>query len=103
MWKASPFGTRFDATALSCDLGIGKPDPAIYQWAADELGVLPADCLFIGDGADRELAGAAALGMRVLRTTEFADTDAHWLGPTIAGLPDLLTLPELQEVSGPLG
>jgi putative hydrolase of the HAD superfamily len=92
VWKASPFGTRFDATALSCDLGFGKPDPAIYQWAADALGVVPADCLFVGDGADGELAGAAALGMDVLRTTEFADTDPHWPGPTIDALPDLLEI-----------
>jgi putative hydrolase of the HAD superfamily len=92
VWKASPFGTRFDAAALSCELGVGKPDPAIYQWAADALGVVPTDCLFIGDGADGELAGATALGMRVLRTLEFADTDPHWPGPTIDGLPDLLEL-----------
>jgi putative hydrolase of the HAD superfamily len=95
VWKTSPFGSRFDATALSCDLGVGKPDPAIYRWAADALGVAPADCLFVGDGADGELAGAAALGMRVLRTTEFADTDPHWPGPTIDGLPELLEITDL--------
>ncbi len=89
-WKSSPFGSRFDAVALSCELGLGKPDPAIYRWATDALGVTPQQCLYVGDGADGELAGAAALGMTVLRTTEFADTDPTWPGPTISALTDLI-------------
>jgi putative hydrolase of the HAD superfamily len=91
IWKSSPFGDRFDAVALSCELGLGKPDPAIYRWATDALGVTPQQCLYVGDGADGELAGAAALGMTVLRTTEFADTDPTWPGPTISALTELTT------------
>ena len=44
-----------------------------------------------GDGADGELAGAAAVGMTVLRTTEHQDTDPGWIGPVIANLRDLPT------------
>ena len=45
----------------------------------------------MGDGADGELAGAAAVGMTVLRTTEHQDTDPGWIGPVIANLRDLPT------------
>lgn len=40
-----------------------KPDPAIYLLACRRLGVAPEDCVFVGDGGDRELEGAAAVGM----------------------------------------
>ncbi len=92
VWKDSAFGTRFDALAFSCDLGVGKPDPAIYRWAADAVGVPPERCLFVGDGAGGELAGAAAVGMSVVRTTEFAHSDPSWAGPTIGALSELVDL-----------
>jgi putative hydrolase of the HAD superfamily len=53
--------------------------------------VPPAACVYVGDGADEELAGATALGMRAIRTTEHADSDPAWTGPTITTLPETLT------------
>jgi putative hydrolase of the HAD superfamily len=89
-WPASPFGGRFDTAVFSCVLGVGKPEPAIYRAATGALGVDPRDCLYVGDGADRELPGAAALGMTVLRTTEFADSDPTWPGLSIPALSAVL-------------
>jgi putative hydrolase of the HAD superfamily len=91
-FRDSPLAARFDATAFSSELGVAKPDPAIYLAACRELEVAPAACVYVGDGADRELVAAAALGMRVIRTTEHTDTDPSWSGPVIRTLPDLLTV-----------
>ncbi|MFI5851893.1 HAD family hydrolase [Micromonospora chalcea] len=88
-WAAGPLARRFDVAVFSSAVGLAKPDPAIYRTAADRLGVAPADCVYVGDGADGELAGAAAVGMTVLRTTEHQDTDPGWIGPVIANLRDL--------------
>ncbi|WBB92026.1 HAD-IA family hydrolase [Verrucosispora sp. WMMC514] len=88
-WPQSPLAQRFDAAVFSCDVGLAKPDPAIYHLAAERLGVGPAECIFVGDGADGELAGAAAAGMTVFRTTEHNDTDPSWGGPAFATLGDL--------------
>jgi len=63
-WPGSPLAARFDAVVFSCDVGLAKP-PAIYRAAADRLGADPATCVFVGDGADGELPGAAAVGMAV--------------------------------------
>ena len=71
-------------------LGSYKPDPAIYRTAAQRLGVAPGDCVYVGDGADGELAGAAAVGMTVLRTTEHQDTEPGWIGTVIANLGQVL-------------
>ncbi|MFC0101203.1 HAD family hydrolase [Micromonospora marina] len=88
-WASGPLARRFGVAVFSCEVGLAKPDPAIYRTAAQRLGVAPADCVYVGDGADGELAGAAAVGMTVLRTTEHQDTDAGWAGPVIANLRDL--------------
>ncbi|MGH3682149.1 MAG: HAD family hydrolase [Natronosporangium sp.] len=103
-FRDSPLASRFDTAAFSSELRVAKPDPAIYLAACDALGVPPELCVYVGDGADGELAGAAALGMHPVRTVEHADTDPAWPGPTIgtlADLPDghisLLSLPRLDD------
>ncbi|MGC4903097.1 HAD family hydrolase [Micromonospora echinospora] len=88
-WAAGPLARRFDVAVFSCAVGLAKPDPAIYRTAAERLGVAPAECVYVGDGADGELAGAAVVGMTVLRTTEHQDTDPGWAGPVITALRDL--------------
>lgn len=91
-WRTSRLGRRFDVAVFSCQVGVAKPDPAIYRVAADRLGVDPAECVFVGDGADGELAGAAAVGMTVIRTTEHHDNDPSWDGPALATLAELPAL-----------
>lgn len=88
-WPDSALSRRFDVVVFSCELGVAKPDPAIYLAATDRLGAAPADCVFVGDGADGELAGAAAVGMTVVRTTEHNDTAPSWDGPMVASLAEL--------------
>lgn len=39
----------FDTVIVSAEVGIVKPDPEIYEFAAKSLEVLPADCVFIDD------------------------------------------------------
>ena len=91
-WPQGRLAGRFDVAVFSCEVGFAKPDPAIYRIAADRLGVDPAECVFVGDGADGELAGAAALDMAAYRTTEHADSDPGWGGPVFAALGDLPAL-----------
>jgi putative hydrolase of the HAD superfamily len=40
-----------DSCLLSFELGIEKPDPAIFQLACDRLGLTPTDVLMVGDHA----------------------------------------------------
>ena len=82
-WPGGPLAPYFDTTAFSAEVGAAKPEPAIYLTACTALGAEPTDCLYVGDGSDGELAGAAALGMQVLRTTEHADSDPSWNGLSV--------------------
>jgi putative hydrolase of the HAD superfamily len=95
-WPASTLAVRFDAVMFSCEVGAAKPDPKIYLAATAALGAQPAECCYIGDGAEGELAAAAALGMTAVRTTQHRESDPAWSGPTItslAELPGLLSTP----------
>ena len=91
-WPGSALAARFDVVVFSCDAGVAKPDPRIYLAATAALGAQPAECYYVGDGADSELAGAEALGMTVIRTTQHNDSDPSWQGTTITSLSDLMRL-----------
>ena len=82
----------FDAVAFSDEARVAKPDAGIYLAACGSLGVAPQECVYVGDGADDELEGAAALGMRVIRTVEHSAVAHSWTGPTVAALPELSAL-----------
>lgn len=58
----------FDPLIISAEIGIAKPDPRIYRLALDQLGVQPAEALFVDDFEDN-VAGARWLGMQALRFT----------------------------------
>lgn len=53
----------FDAMVLSFEEGITKPDPRIYHIAAERLGVLSEECIYVDD-IDRYAATAEDEGMK---------------------------------------
>ena len=93
LWKGTPLAPRFDAVAFSVELGVAKPDPAIFLAACAALRVPPAQCLYVGDGADDELPAAAGLGMNVVLTEEFRSAAGSWPRQRINTLSELLTGP----------
>jgi putative hydrolase of the HAD superfamily len=52
----------FDAWVISTEVGLRKPDPAIYELAAERIGVLPEACIYVDD-LPGNLKPARALGM----------------------------------------
>ena len=62
--RASGLFPYFDAALLSCEVGMCKPDKAIYHRCTGMLGVAAAECLYIGDGGSHELETAQSLGMQ---------------------------------------
>jgi putative hydrolase of the HAD superfamily len=55
----------FDATVISGDVGLHKPQPEIYELGAERLGVPAAGCVFVDDLREN-VAGAEAVGMTAL-------------------------------------
>ena len=67
---------------------IGKPEPVLYRAALQRIGLMPADCLMIGDRPDTDILGAQRLGMKtaLVRTGRFGPGEA--LPPGVAA-PDI--------------
>lgn len=102
IWKDTPFVKLIDVAVFSCLVGVKKPDPRIYQLTANQLGIKPEKCLYIGDGSSQELTGASQVGMHAVLLCLPAEhgADEHrigseheeWDGPTISSLTEVLTL-----------
>jgi epoxide hydrolase-like predicted phosphatase len=97
-WGTEPFNpyerydlaTRFDTVVISGEVGLSKPDPAIYQLAASRLGLPASSCVFIDDIA-HNLPPAGALGMATIHHTDNAATLAELerlLGVTLQAPPN---------------
>ena len=54
----------FSVIVDSARVGLSKPDPRIFFRAVHEMGIEPADTVFVGDSLARDMAGARAAGMR---------------------------------------
>jgi putative hydrolase of the HAD superfamily len=56
----------FDHVVTFEDTGMRKPRPEPFQKALDLLGVSPGEALMVGDWAERDMVGAAQLGIRTV-------------------------------------
>jgi HAD superfamily hydrolase (TIGR01549 family) len=57
----------FNAIVISGEIGVPKPDPAIFRAALDRLGFGPREAAMVGDSRPRDIAGARATGMRAIQ------------------------------------
>ena len=61
--RARGVADLFDDVIVSADVGLAKPDPAVFRLAAQRLGVEPAACLMIDD-QPQHLESARRVGLR---------------------------------------
>ncbi len=97
--EADDLAKYFKSVALSSVLGIRKPDPAIYHYAAKKAGVVPEKCAYVGDNLDRDVTGtrAAGFGMAIImmeadKLAEVEITDENRPDAIIFTFDELLTL-----------
>lgn len=76
-------GLALDHYFFSDEVGVPKPDPAIFQAALDATGSAPADAVHIGDLRRTDVAGARAAGMGAIRFAGVHDDD--WLPEDCVG------------------
>jgi epoxide hydrolase-like predicted phosphatase len=73
-WRSLlPLDELFDDVVDSCEVGMRKPNPAIFRLACERLGVTPAESGFIDDHQGN-VAAASAVGMRAIWCGLSADT-----------------------------
>lgn len=62
---AAGFGDVFDVVIDSTAVGVSKPDPQIFSYALEALGVAAEEAWYIGDSAIFDLQGANNAGLPV--------------------------------------
>ena len=100
VWTETMWPSHVDGVSFSAVTGQRKPHPAGYLDIADQLGVDPVECWFVGDGGSGEHLGAKSAGMRPVLVTNAAygvahlRTDPDAYGPADA-IDDLSEVPQL--------
>jgi len=92
-----------DAVILSYEVGLAKPDPAIFRLVCDRLGLQPAEILFVGDTPWADIEGPRAIGMPAMLIAEFESFINRMIGEDVelatitikgSGLGPLVSLEE---------
>jgi putative hydrolase of the HAD superfamily len=83
----------FAHTVFSDELGVRKPDPAIFLGALEAIGGAPARAIHVGDDGVLDVGGARAAGMRVIQVTS-ASLKALGTRRPDAVIPSLSALPD---------
>jgi len=76
----------FDVIVVSAQVGLMKPDPAIFHLTLEQLGVTPQEAVFIDDNP-ANVDAAAAMGLHAIRFTSrealLAELQALGVAPPI--------------------
>lgn len=64
--KALGMDVFFPVVVVGGAFGKQKPDVSIYQYTAQQLGVKPEECVFIGDTFSTDIYGALRAGMQAV-------------------------------------
>lgn len=100
LWSETAFAPLIEQPVFSSRARLKKPDVRIYALACERLGIHPSESLYVGDGEDHELAGAAAAGLHPVlfrRPATNISGRSHeearqWQGKAIADLAEVLEL-----------
>ena len=84
-----------EALAFSDEVGVPKPEPAIFRHALAAIKTHPARAVHVGDLKRTDVAGARRLGMRTIRIRQTFDDgarlrDADWVVDSHAALRSVL-------------
>ena len=88
-------GRYFTVIASSAELGMAKPDPAIFRWALAKAEGRPENTIMVGDRLDNDIRPAKELGMKTIRIRQGL---AVYMRPScLAEVPDF-TVDSLSEI-----
>ena len=83
-------GRYFDDRVFSDEVGVRKPEAAIFEAALEHLGLRPEEVVHVGDDLQADVAGSKALGLRAVWFDIGHDSEHAVHDPSVPGaaLPD---------------
>jgi HAD superfamily hydrolase (TIGR01549 family) len=95
----------FEVWGVSDELGVGKPDPTLFELASKAAGVPAAAAVMVGDRLDYDVRPARSVGMRaiwMLRGEAPDEPTPEQLAEADGAIADLTELPAaLEGLDGP--
>jgi putative hydrolase of the HAD superfamily len=91
--RAVGLGDAFDAVVISGEVGVAKPERAIFEHACAAVGVAPQAALHVGDRLDLDALGASEAGLRGVWLDRRAEANGERrvsVVTTLAEVPGLL-------------
>jgi len=92
---ASGLSDHFEAVVVSADLGVAKPDAAVFEHALRQLGVDGGQSVMVGDSIPKDIDGALAAGIGAI----WLNRSGH---PAPADRADLVEIATLSDLPGAL-
>ncbi len=90
--QVSGLAKAFGNVVISSEVGIGKPNPAIFDLALSKLATAPEETLMVGDSLSRDVIPAAAFGLQAAWLNRSSDgPEKPWTGMEIRSLAELTT------------
>jgi putative hydrolase of the HAD superfamily len=88
------FHHTMDAVVTFNDTGKRKPDPAPFEKILEKLEVAPEEALMVGDWAERDIVGAAKIGMKTAfaRYGDTFNTKEHNADYELADISELIDI-----------
>ena len=82
-----------DSIFSSYDVGSWKPEPGLFQYAANAMGFMPGQCVVVED-SEVGIKAAAAAGMRAFQYVRKGETSSCRVGDKVS-FNDMSQLPQL--------
>lgn len=93
---------HLDSVVVSSEMGYRKPHPSLFLRALADLGVEPAEAVFVGDRVPEDILGAQAVGMRAILTHQYRQDEPED-GTPDAIITRLVELPAYLDALGGYG
>jgi HAD superfamily hydrolase (TIGR01549 family) len=90
--KNSGLEAYFDVIVIAGEIGIYKPEPSIFLYALNSIGVEPDQALYIGDSVTYDMVGAKSAGMKTVLFNKDSNRQASAADYTIDGVAELQVL-----------
>lgn len=88
---ASGLSEHFEAVVVSADLGVAKPDSAVFDYALKQLGIDGSVAVMVGDSIAKDIDGALAAGLGAV----WVNRSGHHRPPDRVDLIEVSTLDDL--------
>lgn len=90
--RSSGIGAFFDVIVIAGDIGVFKPDPAIFSYALNCLNASPDQALYVGDSIAYDINGAKSAGMKTVLFNKNTKRDVNVADYSALGIEGLQTL-----------